>query len=104
MAGDYKSESAAYYSGQIFGNRATVDWIPIDDIPEELEGKNLLLWLEEGERGNGEIAVGMVIRNRPEGTIDCYWTWGGANSGSDINEAPTHYALLPFAPNGKVHG
>ena len=63
----------------------------------------MLLWLEKGEKGNGEITVGMVFRE-PGEVIDCYWTWGGPNSGSDIDEAPTRWAWLPLTPDGEVHG
>jgi hypothetical protein len=80
--------------------RATVKWNePIEEAPE---GRRLLLWLEGGERGSGEIAVGMVFKN-DKGRVDCYWTWGGPNSGSDIDERPTMWALLPYAPDGLEH-
>jgi hypothetical protein len=77
--------------------RTDVDWQTIDTAPE---GERLLLYLEHGEKGNGEIAVGMIFRN--EGwPLDCYWTWGGPNSGNDVDEAPTHWALLPLDPFGR---
>lgn len=79
--------------------RATVDWQDIETVPD---GQRVLLWLEHGEKGNGEIAVGMVVRLGPD-VVDSYWTWGGPNSGSDIDERPTKWALLPFAPGGKIH-
>lgn len=71
------------------------DWHPIETVPD---GERVELFLEEGEKGNGKIAVGMVVRM--DGKIDCYWTWGGANSGSDIYERPTHWRRLRPFPDG----
>lgn len=71
------------------------DWKAIDTVPH---GERVLLTLRNGEKGNGEITVGMVFPDS-EGHIDCYWTWGGLNSGSDIDEAPTHWAELPDFPD-----
>lgn len=61
------------------------------DMRSAPSGERLFLLLEHGEKGNGELAVGMVM----EGYTDHYWTWGGPNSGSDINEYPIAWALLP---------
>ena len=83
-------------------DRASVVWRDMSELPAELEGHRLLLWLEKGEKGNGELAVGMIYRN-DDGSIDGYWTWGGPNSGSDISEPPTKWALLPFDPTGSIH-
>jgi hypothetical protein len=57
-------------------------------------GERVFLLLARGEKGNGELAVGMVFPDQ-YGAIDCYWTWGGPNSGSDIDEAPIGWAALP---------
>jgi hypothetical protein len=77
--------------------RATVKWEPIDTVPE---GRRVLLWLERGEKGNGEIAVGMMFYDGSKPS-DYYWTWGGPNSGDAMEgERPTLWALLPYAPNG----
>lgn len=71
--------------------KVKIDWQPMDTVPE---GERVFLFLPEGEKGNGELAIGMVFRNY-SGLIDCYWTWGGPNSGSDIDEAPVFWAELP---------
>ena len=55
--------------------RAKVQWAPVSDLPAYLEGRRILLWLEHGENGNGEVAVGMLFRN-DDGVFDHYWTWG----------------------------
>lgn len=70
------------------------EWQPIDTVTE---GDRVELFLPNGEKGNGEIAVGMVFRNS-DGVFDCYWTWGGPNSGTDINEVPTHWRALRSMP------
>lgn len=82
-----------------------IDWnLDVNTAPD---GDRVFLLLEKGEKGNGELAVGMIVRlgNDP---IDCYWTWGGPNSGSDINEVPVAWAPLPvdwFAPlDSRAHG
>jgi fermentation-respiration switch protein FrsA (DUF1100 family) len=77
--------------------RPRIAWRTIDTAPE---GERILLYLEEGEKGNGEIAVGMIYRDEGSRAVDCYWTWGGPNAGADVNEAPTHWALLPEGPHG----
>lgn len=70
------------------------EWQPIDTVPD---GERVELFLEHGEKGNGEIAVGMVFRNDDGSIPDHYWTWGGPNSGLDVNERPTHWRhLRPF--------
>lgn len=76
------------------------NWRPIEDVPD---GERVELFLEKGEKGNGEIAVGMVIRedwHQGPPQINGYWTWGGPNSGSDINERPTHWRRLRPFPDG----
>jgi hypothetical protein len=74
-----------------------IDWQPIETVPD---GERVLLFLEGGEKGNGEIAVGMMIRE-PDGSVPTYyWTWGGPNSGSDIDEKPVRWAKLPDFPPG----
>jgi hypothetical protein len=75
------------------------DWHPIETVPR---GTRVELFLEKGEKGNGEIAVGMICGNEGE-PIDCYWTWGGPNSGSDIDERPTHWRRLRPGPDGMVY-
>lgn len=72
-----------------------LEWKPIESVPD---GERVMLFLEKGEKGNGEIAVGIVYRD-DDGTIDCYWTWGGSNSGSDIDERPSLWAELPNFPS-----
>jgi hypothetical protein len=64
------------------------------DINAVPRGDRVFLLLEKGEKVNGELAVGMIC-SEPGEPIDCYWTWGGPNSGSDINEAPVAWAPLP---------
>ena len=49
------------------------EWKPIETVPH---GQRVLLWLEKGEKGNGEIAVGIVFPE-DDGMVDYYWTWGG---------------------------
>ena len=61
-------------------------------------GDRVFLLLRKGEKGNGELAVGMIVTDEAP---DHYWTWGGPNSGSDIDEPPVAWAPLPenwFAP------
>ena len=70
-----------------------LNWRDIKTVPD---GRRVFLWLEKGEKGNGELAVGMCFR-KPDGSVDGWWTWGGPNSGSDDNECPTHWA--PLSPN-----
>lgn len=82
--------------------RATVEWKPLSDLPAELHGTRLLLWLDEGEKGNGEVAVGMIFPDI-DGRVGGYWTWGGPNSGYLIEEVPTMYARIPYAPDGSEH-
>lgn len=68
-------------------------------------GDRVFLLLDRGEKGNGELAVGMIA-SEPDQPIDCYWTWGGPNSGSDIDEVPVAWAPLPlnwFAPLDKAN-
>lgn len=76
--------------------RPILDWHPIATVPD---GRRVFLWLENGERGNGELAVGMCFWN--DGKVDGFWTWGGPNSGVDCFETPTHWALLGRSPNGE---
>jgi hypothetical protein len=64
------------------------------DLTECPSGDRVFLLLADGEKGNGELAVGMLCYTEPE-NIDCYWTWGGPNSGTDINEVPIAWAPLP---------
>lgn len=64
------------------------------DMQSVPRGERVFLFLERGEKGNGELAVGMVCSDQGE-PIDCYWTWGGPNSGSDIDEVPKAWAPLP---------
>lgn len=70
-----------------------IEWnLDINIVPR---GDRVFLLLEKGEKGNGELAVGMICG--PAGSpIDCYWTWGGPNAGSDINEVPVAWAPLPI--------
>lgn len=70
----------------------TIDWnFDIDAVPR---GDRVFLLLREGEKGNGELAVGMIC-TVPGEPVDHYWTWGGPNSGSDIGETPVAWAPLP---------
>lgn len=69
-----------------------IHWnMDIDCVPR---GDRVFLLLRDGEKGNGELAVGMICSPVGE-PIDCYWTWGGPNSGSDIDEIPVAWAPLP---------
>lgn len=63
----------------------------INEVPR---GDRVFLLLRRGEKGNGELAVGMICGD-PAEPIDCYWTWGGPNSGSDVDEVPVAWAELP---------
>lgn len=86
------------------GVHVPIAWHPIDTAPND---RRVLLWLDEGEKGNGEIAVGIVFRENlddPTSKVVGYWTWGWANSGSDVYERPTHWAWLPLTPEGGIHG
>lgn len=69
-----------------------IDWNR--DVNAVPRGERVFLLLAEGEKGNGELAVGMICGEAGE-PIDCYWTWGGPNSGSDIDEVPVAWAPLP---------
>lgn len=60
------------------------------DINSAPEGERVFLLLAKGEKGNGEIAVGMVFT-----PVDGWWSWGGPNSGCDDNEVPVAWAPLP---------
>lgn len=60
-------------------------------------GNRAQFYLAEGEKGNGEIAIGMAFPNE-RGEFDSYWTWGGPNSGSDIYEVPLMWRPLPDFP------
>lgn len=64
------------------------------DMQAVPRGDRVFLLLREGEKGNGELAVGMIC-TEPGEPIGHYWTWGGPNSGSDIDEAPIAWAPLP---------
>lgn len=69
-----------------------IDWnFDMDAVPR---GDRVFLLLEKGERGNGELAVGMICTDLGQ-PIDHFWTWGGPNSGSDIDETPIAWAPLP---------
>jgi len=70
----------------------TIVWnFEMDAVPR---GDRVFLLLKDGEKGNGELAIGMICQDMGE-TIDHYWTWGGPNSGRDIDEAPIAWAPLP---------
>lgn len=71
-----------------------MSWKPISTLPD---GERAILFLPHGEKGNGEITTGMIFRD-DDGTVTHFWTWGGPNSGSDIDEAPTHWMPLPDFP------
>lgn len=60
------------------------------DFNQYNEGDRVFLLLSRGEKGNGELAVGMTFE-----PFDFYWTWGGPNSGEDIDEKPVAWAPLP---------
>lgn len=79
----------------------TIDksWEPIETVPR---GKRVELFLPSGEKGNGEIAVGMICTD-PGEPIDHYWTWGGPNSGMDIDYVPTHWRALRPGPDGLAY-
>lgn len=64
------------------------------DLSQCPSGDRVFLLLRHGEKGNGELAVGMLVYG-DNLTLDCYWTWGGPNSGSDIKEVPVAWATLP---------
>jgi hypothetical protein len=70
-----------------------IDWRPIETMPF---GERVMLYFEEGEKGNGEIDVNWVYPDDdagPDGSWH-YWTWGGPNSGSDFerDEKPVLWA------------
>lgn len=75
-------------------------WRPINTVPD---CARVELFLQRGEKGNGEIAIGMVIRDS-QGKIDGFWSWGGPNSGNDFNEIPTHWRYLRAGPDGQFYG
>lgn len=75
------------------------DWHPIDTVPD---GERVELFLERGEKGNGEVAIGMMLREPNGGIPSHYWTWGGPNSGSDIDEKPTHWRRIRPFPDGST--
>lgn len=64
------------------------------DIKTVPRGDRVFLLLEEGEKGNGELAVGMICGDIGE-DIKGFWSWGGPNSGSDSDEIPIAWAPLP---------
>lgn len=64
------------------------------DMESVPRGDRVFLLLLDGEKGNGELAVGMILCDKGQ-RIDHYWTWGGPNSGSDVCEAPIAWAPLP---------
>lgn len=70
----------------------TINWN--FNLKEAGPGERVFLLLRKGEKGNGELAVGMLCP-LDKGEINCYWTWGGPNSGSDIDEVPVAWAPLP---------
>lgn len=73
-------------------------WQPISEAPE---GEHVLLWFPKGERGIGGVECGTFWRE-PDGSIECFWTHGGPNSGGDWEardgEQPTHWQPLPRPP------
>ena len=56
-------------------------WYPMESYHE---GSRVLFFLEEGEKGNGEIASGMAFKD-DGGSYSSFWTWGGPNSGSVVD-------------------
>ncbi len=72
-------------------------WFPISSLPE---GRHVLLYWQDGERGAGGTECATVFRG-PGGEWS-YWTHGGPNSGSDWEpynrEKPTHWMPLPEPP------
>ena len=52
----------------------------------------ILVYLAHGEKGNGEIAVARYC-SHSDGT-GSWWTWGGPNSGCDLDEAPILWKSL----------
>ena len=73
-------------------------WQPIATAPE---GKHVLLWFPNGERGVGGMECGTLYFNdaHAPGGINI-WTHGGPNAGSDwqLDEPPTHWMPLPAPP------
>jgi hypothetical protein len=61
-------------------------WLPIETVPE---GRHVLFYFPNGDRGVGGMEAA-TIYDRDE--LDCGWSHGGANSGSDLGfcEKPTH--------------
>lgn len=72
-------------------------WYPMESYHE---GSRVLFFLEEGEKGNGEIASGMAFKD-DGGSYSSFWTWGGPNSGSVVDEAPAKWRPLPNFPERK---
>lgn len=75
-------------------------WFPISSLPE---GRRVLLFFREGEKGNGEVSSAMVFFNGSDNVRKwTFWTWGGPNSGSDWRrcEKPTHWMPVPPGPDG----
>jgi hypothetical protein len=71
-------------------------WQPIATVPE---GEHVLLWFPNGEKGTGGFEAATVFR-APDGWLDCGWTHGGPNSGSDWEfcEQPTLWMRGPKGP------
>jgi hypothetical protein len=77
--------------------RPPIDWKPIDTMPF---GHRVMLFFEHGEKGNGEIDTNWVYPEDESSDAAAragrwgYWTWGGANSGSDFerDEKPVLWA------------
>ena len=82
------------YAGALIPNGT---WFPIESLPE---GRHVLLYFEEGEKGNGGIECGTVYFNDRD--LWTYMTHGGANAGDfwepRNNEKPTHWMPLPEPP------
>lgn len=53
------------------------------------------MWLKEGQKGNGELAVGMFVYYDGEDEGG-WWTWGGPNANVYFEEEPTHWAFISF--------
>lgn len=75
-----------------------IDWQPMFKVPL---GERVFLFLERGEKGNGELAVGIVSSSTYQ--VDGkefhevhVWSWGGANAGGiTTSEVPAAWAPLP---------
>jgi hypothetical protein len=74
-------------------------WQPMETCPE---GEHVLLWLQNGEKGNGGIETATVFFDEPNWT---YWTHGGTNAGDDFEliERPTMWQPCPAPPKAPDH-